>query len=850
VAYDNINFSKSNMAVVDGYFYMFDDTDTKLVQKTGGGDTVFEYPLDTVISDLSEVISTQYDGTYFWTLQRLESTDEPYVRKWLIENNICKLKSEFIHSQTSFNTYYSDAFCVEHYITNITNSLSVGDSVLQIDGYYDNVVSSGTVLSLGPNVESEREDVTVSGVIGNNIYVTSNLNYSYDSGDQVSITPSYFLFNDYVGTTESGCLMRFRSLDGSYMYSDVNEDYKSVNNSIFHRLQNVLSSYPDAHSIIYIKGTNAKLINMSSIIETYSASTVNDDFTGVNGSAPNSDNWEITAGNPEIYDNSLKLETTYGGIERITSKYLCMQDFDVMVSGTYDSYTSLSGSTRSTFKHGLGLLFPYASGSTFEIGIHVEAGVPSSNIVAEYLMDNVSDTYVYDTSGNSYNGTIYGLPTQTSGIIGNALTFSGTGSEDSVELLDNTTASLYQDLFSISLWFKSETTSGHASARIITRDCSDYYCLLIAQNTGFPQSLTFYYSTNQSTSLGALVEEDTWHHVVMSWDVANSKVRLVLDNVEQFSTTSFSSFTISSRPIVLACNTESVISPGTYSFEGSIDDVRFYDKYLSDEEIDLLYDGSIKSFPDAPVYVYTISDGEYTSYQLLTSSGIIDYKLRFKRVDNVISSYYKTTISGSFEDPWNLCNSVSGTFSDCKTFLIDDSTNMRSRTYFDDFIFNEGTIKYFSDSVPYYGTMNIDNVRSDNITTIPIEDLGIYGDTLYRLQGEATYYGSDNDWSPLYNYQTSVFRPFVDFISLESDPDILPATGRNAAILTAVVLDQYGEGVYNKPVTFSDDDDVGYITTPFAYTDNFFGTGEAFSSYMSGLDIRIVTVQATATQYD
>jgi hypothetical protein len=65
-----------------------------------------------------------------------------------------------------------------------------------------------------------------------------------------------------------------------------------------------------------------------------------------------------------------------------------------------------------------------------------------------------------------------------------------------------------------------------------------------------------------------------------------------------------------------------------------------------------------------------------------------------------------------------------------------------------------------------------------------------------------------------------------------------------------LVDDQYGDGVYNKPVFFVDDDDVGFMTINPAYTDYFFGTGEAISYYKAGVEVRTVNIEGTATQYD
>jgi hypothetical protein len=148
-----------------------------------------------------------------------------------------------------------------------------------------------------------------------------------------------------------------------------------------------------------------------------------------------------------------------------------------------------------------------------------------------------------------------------------------------------------------------------------------------------------------------------------------------------------------------------------------------------------------------------------------------------------------------------------------------------------------------------YGVMTIDNLRADNSTEIVVYDLAVYGGNIYRLQKEATYYGVDNLWTN-YSYVLSTTRRFLDIVSISAYPVILPANAVNVTKITMLVDDQYGDGVYNKPVFFVDDDDVGFMTINPAYTDYFFGTGEAISYYKAGVEVRTVNIEGTATQYD
>jgi len=153
------------------------------------------------------------------------------------------------------------------------------------------------------------------------------------------------------------------------------------------------------------------------------------------------------------------------------------------------------------------------------------------------------------------------------------------------------------------------------------------------------------------------------------------------------------------------------------------------------------------------------------------------------------------------------------------------------------------------DTMTLYGYMTMDNKRVDQ-SVIPIYDLAIFGETIYRLQDEATYYGTNNDWGLFYNYQISPVRSFVDSIAVTAFPLILPANAKNVTQVTATVLDQYGIGARYKPVFFTDNDVVGYILTNPAYTDYFFGTGQAKTAYRTGVDKQTVNIEGTVTQYD
>ncbi len=147
-----------------------------------------------------------------------------------------------------------------------------------------------------------------------------------------------------------------------------------------------------------------------------------------------------------------------------------------------------------------------------------------------------------------------------------------------------------------------------------------------------------------------------------------------------------------------------------------------------------------------------------------------------------------------------------------------------------------------------YGVMTIDNVRV-NSSIIPVYDISIEGSNIYRLHTEANYYGSNVSWST-YNYVLSTTRRFITTVSLSAYPAILPANWVNTLELLALINDQYGDGSVNKQVSFTDNDSIGFVTINPAYTDYFFGTGEAISYYKAGIEVHTVTIEVTATQFD
>ena len=280
MAYENLNFRKANMTYDVGYFYMFDDGWDTLIQKLADGSTAFSYPLSDVIGN--EVISLEYDGVNFWTLQD-PGAGTITIRRWQIENSVCWLQDSF-----NLATFDSDTFTVEHYHTDFAATASGGSSTIQTGIDYDTVIVSGTVLTLGPNSISQSEDITVSSVSDTNITLASGIQYDYEIDDEINFYNNLWVFNN----TGNGTLHKINARTGANITTYSGTEYDNITACTFARVSNVDSSTVD--SLVYVKSTNLKYLNINTLanygIMTIDNSRVNDTIIMVYDLAIDGDN--------------------------------------------------------------------------------------------------------------------------------------------------------------------------------------------------------------------------------------------------------------------------------------------------------------------------------------------------------------------------------------------------------------------------------------------------------------------------------------------------------------------------------------------------------------------------------
>jgi hypothetical protein len=268
-----------------------------------------------------------------------------------------------------------------------------------------------------------------------------------------------------------------------------------------------------------------------------------------------------------------------------------MGDFKFYADG--EPITNVTGSvdhghtinTSATYNLTIGMLHAY--------GRHFKGDIDDIKIFDRALTDDeiknsYSDLLAYypfngnanDLSGYNHHGTVNGatLTTDRFGNIDGAYEFDGIN--DFISIPQSPSLNIENEL-SISVWIKP--TAFPTSGNMMILGKSNYtsatnYLLRIKPN-GF---LQFEYKTFANSSDNPLLLNQ-WNHVVVTSNTSNEK-QVYVNNVLAAHTSQSSPFGLVSNPVTIGA-----ASYNSEYFNGSIDDVKIYQKALSDADVAQLY---------------------------------------------------------------------------------------------------------------------------------------------------------------------------------------------------------------------------------------------------------------------
>lgn len=189
-------------------------------------------------------------------------------------------------------------------------------------------------------------------------------------------------------------------------------------------------------------------------------------------------------------------------------------------------------------------------------------------------------------NGNGGNGTVVGNPICECGVEGDAMVFDGI--DDHVFFSGNVNAIFRQNNFSLSFYFKpfdAVSAQNILSKRV---DCTgngsvfnvEYLLSLNFISTDFNESAT------KKIAISSNLDLTCWHHYILIRD--SKKVRLYL-NGELIDEKITSTVLDLSNSALLRIADSPCIGQTTNRFRGKLDELRIYNRVLSDQEIGELY---------------------------------------------------------------------------------------------------------------------------------------------------------------------------------------------------------------------------------------------------------------------
>lgn len=398
---------------------------------------------------------------------------------------------------------------------------------------------------------------------GSNDYVDSNYSDSYGPSDDFNV--SFWFKPDLTSAGSDEALFGSRK-GNSQFYIEIDRDGSACN------LNEVRLAFSDSDTTSAADEVCAPYGNGTAV---YHHLSVNYDADG----------------DIEVFINSISRDTT-----AVTG--LSNGTIDVSTRNFAIGAFNQSGAIKEQFNGKIDDVRIYDRTLTPDEIATLAGATLQTGLVGHWKLDETSGTTATDSSSNGNDGTMQGgldaANDSVTGKIGTALDFDGV--DDYVRINDQNVFSPVVNDMSVSVWAKVPVSAaavgdvggcGNTGALLLSKGSSangwewlfennnnSKICFTTHQSTGSPHAVTYYNMT---------LNDGGWHHYVGTIDYLNRQA-LYVDGVEVSSVTSFTGTMTNSISNVLVGRR----SDGNY-FTGQMDDVRMYNRALSNSEIAQLY---------------------------------------------------------------------------------------------------------------------------------------------------------------------------------------------------------------------------------------------------------------------
>jgi len=251
--------------------------------------------------------------------------------------------------------------------------------------------------------------------------------------------------------------------------------------------------------------------------------------------------------------------------------------------------------------------------------IQVEYNISFTGLVAYYPFNGNAN----DESGNKNNGTIIGALTPTAdryGLDGKAYKF---WHPDYISVPTN--SSFFTNEFTVSYWYKVASYWGERGVLSCVGKNGGYQQYYVGTNFAYLIGYNFPHENSHFSSNYTVSDApNTWHYVTATYQkiAENSSVSKFYINGELKKT--------DNQPVAIAYPGEEKFNIGKnvdVNFNGELDDIRFYDKTLTDQEIKDLYLTETKPFLLNPANQSSVTT--FTP-EIFWSSPLVNAEFRFQ----------------------------------------------------------------------------------------------------------------------------------------------------------------------------------------------------------------------------
>lgn len=270
------------------------------------------------------------------------------------------------------------------------------------------------------------------------------------------------------------------------------------------------------------------------------------------------------------------------------------------------------------------------------------------NYIGYWPLDETGGTIAHDLSDAGNDGSLVNKATWVNGFIGGCLTFYGSQSNSYVQVnnpLDND--------FTVALWVKTTQavagTTDWATGKGLVSDTNDFGTSALGGKFAFGVG-------NPSTTIQSTtsIRDGNWHYCVATRQQTTGIICVYVDGVlEAAGTGSRNTLNASSRLLFGAVST---LTPGGGFFNGSLDDIKIFNRALSSNEVYALYSSHVLSPATAPANLVATADSSEVDLVWSDGDQATSYNIKralvsggsYTMITNVMTtSFVDTTVTNN-----------------------------------------------------------------------------------------------------------------------------------------------------------------------------------------------------------